>query len=338
MPEEIRFATLNVCNLALPGLRFYDNLDPCTSEEYDAKITWIARMLDRLDADVIGLQEIFSQAAVKDVLAKTEKYRQASHLGIEPDPKDGKLTPSVALISRLPIAGALATYTDLPRNLAVPLPELADSMTRFTRPILHAQVMISDKLAVNVFIVHLKSKRPDYRNGEGEDNQAQLGAAVLRSLIRRATEALGLRYLLTDTMQGKREPVVMMGDFNDVATAVTTQLVMGLGRSGKNGYDDRLFESYRIQSRRDPTRDVGFTHMHEGNYETIDHVLVSEDFNPASRFAIGEVLDVTYINDHVVLTQPEGSDHGAVLVRIRLFDQPRDNGDSALPPLDLSEE
>jgi hypothetical protein len=36
--------------------------------------------------------------------------------------------------------------------------------------------------------------------------------------------------------------------------------------------------------------------------------------------AIGEVVDVVYLNDHLVLELPEASDHGQVLARIRLFE------------------
>lgn len=319
MQQEIRFATFNVCNLALPGMKCYDNLEPYTAAEYEAKISWLARQIDLLDADVIGFQEIFSQAALKDVLARSLRYRDAQHAGFDPAPQAGRLTPSVALVSRLPLAAAATACIDFPRNLSVPLADLAEPMTRFTRPLLHAQVAVAPELTVSVFVIHLKSKRPDYRNGEHDADPSQLDAAILRSMVRRGAEALGLRYLLTDHLQRNRTPLVVMGDFNDVAASVPTQLVMGVGRNGRNGCDDRLYESYRIQSCHDPLRDVGYTHMHDGNYETIDHILVSEAFNPASRLAIGEVLDVAYLNDHVAWRSPEASDHGAVLVRIRLY-------------------
>ncbi len=319
MQQEIRFATFNLCNLALPGMLFYDNLEPYTAAQYEAKISWIARQLDTMDADVIGFQEVFSQAALKEVLAKTEKYKHGQHVGVDPDPQSAHLTPNVALVSRLPLAAAATSYIDFPRGLSVNLPGVPEPMTRFTRPVLHAQITLSSELAVSVFVVHLKSKRPDYRNGEHDDDPGQQGIAALRSLMRRGTEALGLRYLLTEHVNDKRVPLVVMGDFNDVAAAVSTQLVMGTRRSGPNGFDDRLFDAYRTQSRHSPLRDIGFTHMHDGNYDTVDHVLVSEEFNPASRLAIGEVLDVTYLNDHVALRESETSDHGVVLVRIRLY-------------------
>ena len=318
MQQELRFATFNVCNLALPGMKYYEDQIPYSVEEYDAKISWIAQQLDRLDADVIGLQEIFSQAALLDVLAKTQKYRDAHHVGFDPDTQAEHLTPSVALISRLPVADGAATFQQLPNNLAVALPGVTDPVTNFTRPVLHAKIEVSPDLFIHVFVCHLKSKLPDYRNDKHDEQPDQTGIAMLRSLIRRGTDALGLRTLLSNLNKQKRAPIIVMGDFNDVAGAIPTQMVMGLGKYPINGVDDRLFDSYRIQSRRDAMRDVGYTHKHDGSYETIDHILVSEEFNPASRAAIGEVVEVMYLNDHMTFKQAHTSDHGLVLVRILL--------------------
>ena len=56
MQQEIRFATFNVCNLAPPGAKLYDNLAPLSEEQYDAKAEWTAHQIDLLGADVIGFQ------------------------------------------------------------------------------------------------------------------------------------------------------------------------------------------------------------------------------------------------------------------------------------------
>lgn len=319
MQHEIRFATFNVCNLALPGAVCYDNLPPLTDTEFEAKTDWIAQQIDRLDADVIGFQEIFSQAALQHALAKSTRYAYAQQVGFDPVLRDGELTPSVALVSRLPLVGEVKTYSELPRQLSVALPGSSEISTRFTRPVLHAQVALSHELIVHVFVVHLKSQRPDYVNEEDENDSYQLGLGTLRSLIRRGTEALGLRYLLADLARDDRVPLVVMGDFNDVAGAISSRIVMGGDRQSKNGFDDRLFDSYRIQSHHDRLRDVGYSTLHQGQFQTIDHILVSEEFNPASRFAIGEVLEVIYLNDHIQLRQPQASDHGQVLVRLKLY-------------------
>ncbi len=319
MQQEIRFATFNVCNLALPGMQFYDNLPPFTPDEYDAKINWIAQQLDILNADVIGFQEIFSQAALRDVLARTKNYRQAHHVGIDPDP-NVRLTPSVALVSRLPLAAPAVMTSDLPRNLSAAIPDVQEPFNKFTRPVLHAQVVAPNGLTVHVIVTHLKSKRPDYRNGEQEDDPYQFGIASLRSLIRRGTEALGLRYLVLDLMQNRRGPLVVMGDFNDVAAAVTTQLVVGAGGHSNIEPHDRLFDSYNMLPSHRSARDVAYTHTHDGMFDTVDHILVSEEFNPASDRAVGAAQEVIYLNDHITLPLPEASDHGVVMVRVVLYD------------------
>ena len=141
MQQEIRFATFNVYNLAPPGQKLYDNLLPSTPEEYEAKLNWTARQIDLLDADVIGFQEIFSQASLREALARTDKYRDAVHVGFDPDPAAERLTPSVALVSRLPLAGPAATYTSFPAGVA--LPEGSRDAERFSRAVLHAPVLLS---------------------------------------------------------------------------------------------------------------------------------------------------------------------------------------------------
>ncbi len=323
MQQEIRFATFNVCNLAPPGAKLYDNLLPTTLEEYEAKLDWTAHQIDLLDADVIGFQEIFAQATLKEVLARTTHYRDAFHLGFDPDPGALRLTPSVALVSRLPLAGPAQPMVDFPRGIE--LPHGSRDAARFTRAPLHAVITVSPDVAVDVVVVHLKSRRPDYRTGDTGEDPALYALACLRSLIRRGTEAAALRVLMTELGRANRRPRVLLGDFNDVADSVTTSIVLGAGTP----LGDRLYDANKIQ-RADHARHLGFSSVHEGNYSTIDHILVSEEFNGALPNAIGEVVDVIYLNDHLDLALPEASDHGQVLARIRLYDERRGLGDAGL--------
>jgi endonuclease/exonuclease/phosphatase family metal-dependent hydrolase len=315
MQQEIRFATFNVCNLAPPGVKLYDNLLPTTQAEYEAKLNWTAHQLDLLDADVIGFQEIFSQATLKEVLARTKRYREAFHLGFDPDPAAMRLTPSVALVSRLPLAAPARQMIDFPRGIELPVG--SRDAARFTRAPLHAVITVAPDVLVDVVVVHLKSRRPDYRTGDTGEDPALYALACLRSLIRRGTEAAALRVLLTELGRANRRPRVVLGDFNDVADSVTTSIVLGAGTP----LGDRLYDASQVQHRVDHARHLGFSSVHEGRYSTIDHILVSEEFNGALPNAVGEVLDVLYLNDHLDLELPEASDHGQVLARIRLHDE-----------------
>jgi endonuclease/exonuclease/phosphatase family metal-dependent hydrolase len=314
MQQEIRFATFNLLNLGPIGAKLYDNLDPCTEAQFEAKVAWTARQIDLLDADVIGFQEIFSQDVLKLVLSRTSKYRDATHVGFDADADSERPTPAVALVSRLPLAAAGLCYPTFPDGVAMP-PGSRDA-DRFARPVLHAQVVVTPDLTVDVLVVHLKSKRPDYRTGDTSEDSLLYALACLRSLIRRGTEAVALRVLLSNLYRQSGRPRVVLGDFNDVADAVTTGIVIGAGAP----LGERLFDAYQLQRRPDYLSHVGFSSMHDGQYTTIDHILVSEEFNADLPSAIGEVAEVIYLNDHLVLGMPEASDHGQVLARIRLFD------------------
>ena len=317
MQQEIRFATFNVCNLAPPGAKLYDNLLPLSEAEYEAKANWTAQQLDQLDADVIGFQEIFSQEALRDVLSRTRKYREALHAGFDPDPSAARLTPNVALVSRLPLQGPPEIYANFPEG--VPADSGLPESDRFARAPLHARIVLPNEVLVDVIVVHLKSRRPDYRSGDTGEDPLHVAMASLRSLVWRGTEAVALRVLLSKLMREARRPCVVLGDFNDTADAVTTTIVLGNG-GWQQGEErrGRMYDSNQIQLRQDHLRHVGYTSIHDGHYSTIDHVLVSEEFNAASPRAIGEVLDVSYLNDHLRQERREVSDHGQVLVRIRL--------------------
>jgi predicted extracellular nuclease len=223
----------------------------------------------------------------------------------------------VALISRLPLAAPAIAYAVFPSGIA--LPEGNRDADRFARAPLHAPVLLADGRIIDVVVVHLKSKRPDFRNGDCGGDQMEIAHAQLRSLVRRGTEAVGLRALLSTLTRERSHPCIVMGDFNDTLDAVTTAIVLGEGPGDDLG--GRLFDSQQLQLRQDLLRHTAYTIVHEGRGMVIDHVLLSEEFHPASHKAVGAVLDVSYLNDHLLRHKPDASDHGQVLVRLRLFDR-----------------
>ena len=324
MQQEIRFATFNVCNLAPAGAKLYDNLDPLSPAQYEAKAEWTARQIDLLDADVIGFQEIFSQAALRDVLSRTRRYRDAVQAGYDAADAAGRMLPTVALVSRLPLAGPGVAFANFPAGVLLPADGHADdeNASRFARAPLHAQVILPGGQLTDVVVLHLKSRRPDYRHGDGTDALAY-ALANLRSLQRRGAEAVAVRVLVSELGHSGR-PRIVLGDFNDIANAVTTAIVMGAGAPCAPLGDapdmrERLYDANAIQRRQDGARHAGYTNIHDSAYMTIDHILVSEHFHPASPRAIGAVQDVVYLNDHLLLGLPQASDHGQVLARIQLL-------------------
>jgi hypothetical protein len=211
----------------------------------------------------------------------------------------------------------------------VPVPE-AGVHGSFSRPVLRAEAALPnfEGHRLTLLNVHLKSRRPDVIDGEDRDDPVVEARAQLRSLIRRGAEAAALRRIVVETMRDSPAPLVVGGDFNDDARAVTTRIVADTSwqRDDRPQRDFMLFDALDVERREPPGRgrDVAFTILQGGEPERIDHLLVSEAFVRQSRHALGQVTAVQIFNDHLherrrtdgVRLDRIYSDHAAVCVTI----------------------
>jgi endonuclease/exonuclease/phosphatase family metal-dependent hydrolase len=335
MPH-ITVATFNLLNLALPGVRFYDNQDPYSPDDYRLKLQWIASQLDALRADVVVFQEVFNLQALKEAVAASAWMQQASVAVPHADTLvDGCLLPRLGLASRLPVR-ELNSFVELESADHVPVLGAAPH-TRFSRPLLEA-VVDARGHAVRVMTVHLKSKRPEFLDGEDVEDPHVLARAQARSLAMRGGDALGVRQKIIERLWRTRDPLVILGDFNDVINAQTTQIIAATTykRREADQRDGMLFDAFDLQRSRSiphvgaQRRDTAFTHAHEGVPETIDHVLVSEEFAEFSKNCRGFVERVDYFNDHLAMRRRGEreartySDHAQVSAVLYLHDEPRE--------------
>ncbi len=184
-----------------------------------------------------------------------------------------------------------------------------------------------------VFVAHLKSKRPirDPQAPEHDPREEALGKA--RALVRRAAEAAALRFLVLDEVVANAQPTIVLGDLNDAARAVSTDIVMGdppsrfwpRAAEDRQAYWDRLlYSAYEINARQ-VGRDVSYTHIFNGNYENLDHILVSQEFFDRNPRRINEVATLRYFNDHLVDRRLSDdrrdrvvSDHAQLVAEIQL--------------------
>jgi predicted extracellular nuclease len=182
-----------------------------------------------------------------------------------------------------------------------------------------------------VFVVHLKSKRPILPDDVDRHDPIEKAKGQARSLILRAAEATALRMLLMETLQGRDHPVIVIGDMNDGGLAVTSQLISGeppwrqLPSDRKKALWDVLLYHVRDIQARMSYRDYYYTHIHNGHYEGLDHIMVSQEFVAQNPANIGRVSYVSLLNDHLVdvTLSREGtpiwkSDHGQVVATIEL--------------------
>jgi endonuclease/exonuclease/phosphatase family metal-dependent hydrolase len=341
--NTLRIATLNCLNLALPGRRIYDGWPPYSADEYLAKTQWLATMLDRLAADLVLVQEVFHENALSDVVRQTVSQGRNWSLAA-PRADEQNTRPRLGLLWRAPWQPVVESIADLPPGCAVPVPERAEHAA-FSRPLLRARVPLAlpggGSTELTLLNVHLKSRRPEYVDGEDRDDPRTEARAQLRALIMRGAEAAAVRRIVMEATHANRSPLIVAGDFNDEAGAVTTQIVADTSwkREDRPQRDCMLFNALDVERLLAPGRgrDTAFTILHGGEPERIDHVLVSEEFVPQSRHSMGHVERVEILNDHLVERRrgrvpaaggQEGpdlgrifSDHAAVCVSI-VFETP----------------
>ena len=329
LPEAPRYpltvANFNLLNLAKAGQKRYDNDRPLSEEQFRKKAEWIAAQVDRLRADVIGFQEVWSEEALQACLSKTSLGQKGWKTVVAPGADGKNAVPKVGIACRgEAVVESIAAF---PGGLQVEVPDLSaltGPMRAFERPILHAKFALQNEVNAHVLVTHMKSKRARFlerRDGatEEDDHDPRLQArAALRSLIMRGAEAAALRLIVLDLRtRHPQEPVILLGDLNDGPHAVTTQMLSGLPADDRSARATALWSAFEVQDK--PLlslamrRDVSFTHVHRGIPEVLDHVFVSEEFAAESAFASGRVLRVDYFNDHLNDTRDDlKSDHGLV--------------------------
>ncbi len=319
-----KVCTFNLLNLALPGQRYYNR--QYRHDEFTRKVAWISNQLNRMDADIVGFQEVFHKPALEQVLQASGKYEDAEIIIGE---RNGQ-GPAVALVSRYNVL-EYTVVTDFPQKARLEFNGTEVPITQVSRPVLKARVQIRDDLIVNVFVVHLKSKRPKVAENVDPHDPRERAMGHARSLMIRAAETTALRHLLLDVLQGTDDPVIIMGDFNDDGAAVTSKIMAGSppwrklpNRVKAEIWDTLLYNVKDIQARQS-YHDVYYTHLHNGHYDSLDHILVSQEFVRQNPQRLGYVEYVKVFNDHLIdetLSDERvplwESDHGQVVTTIQL--------------------
>ncbi|MDZ7854957.1 endonuclease/exonuclease/phosphatase family protein [Sphaerotilus sp.] len=323
----VQVASCNLLNLALPGRVFYPNQEPYGASEHERKLDWLGGMFRRLNADVIGVQEVWDEAALKAAVARSG-LRPPKVL--VPGAESGaEGTPRVGLVTRLEVE-SVRSVADFAPGEAVEVPEIG-LHTRFERPVLHAVLRTKRGQRLHVLVTHLKSKRPKFLQDaagtelEDRDDPRVVARASLRSLILRGAESAALRGLVTDLIHRTRDPLVLLGDMNDGPQSVTSQLIAATQAVAydRKARDVALFHAYDVQSEPALRRDLAYSHVFQGWPDLLDQIWVSEELVGSAKFAIGDVRRVEYFNDHLHEGRDRTrSDHGFVRALLRFKSPP----------------
>ena len=277
--------TWNVENLLRPA----PEASQADQQRFQQKLALLVGVINRLDPDVVALQEIGGEEPLHDLqqaLGGTYPHRAVSAF---PDRRGIR----VAFLSKHAV-DEQADIVEFPPGPVLSLhgfaaPGDSTSINRMSRGALRLRVT-KNGLTVDLITAHLKSKlltfpRPGGRSSftpRDEEERAQVAGIAL---IQRTVEAVTLRIRASAFLVGNnRNPLLLLGDFNDVPEAQTSLLLNGptgseIGTQGfdrpDEGDDVRLFNLAPAiaQERR-------FSRVHRGRGELLDQIFASEEFFP----------------------------------------------------------
>lgn len=324
--RRYRIATFNLKNLHDAETVFYGR-KKYTLEQYSKKISWTAMQMDRLRAEIIGCQEVFSKKALEEVLEQTSRFSK-EHIYMAGGEGDKAAN---ALVTSLPVR-SLEEITHFPEsvNAVVPTRTGHRQLNKFARPVLKATVDLKGR-NITVYVAHFKSQRPMTPSVEDEMFKDHAIGQMKSNLVR-LYEATALRHLIQDDFNQKpHQPVLVLGDFNDDHHSPAREILLGpepwtLWKENYQRvyYDCKLYSAQKANMRA-ADRQPEATYAFNTREHTMDDILISNHFHRMNPYRIGYVEKTTVLNDHLVDETVEPnmgydptSDHGQVVAQINL--------------------
>ena len=309
--KALTFTTANLFNFIKPPGAFYDFENIYESDAWREKCQWTQNQIQKLDADIVGIQEVFSIDAARE-LFETMGYLYFASVDqpfIESDYIYSQ--PVVALASKYPITHIEAVF---------PLDSIAEnyqtSLPQFSRKPLYTVVDVPEIGEVAVYVCHLKSQRateshnPDYAN-------PLIGRWL--SSQQRAWEAVMLRVFMEEQYARHPIPTVLMGDMNQPLSSDITGLLTS--ESNHNSARLKLADSWCIFSESQPELERAPTHYHFAKGNVLDYILLSQEFQADSQYSLADVTAYQVLNQHLInpiyATDKQASDHAFVAATVR---------------------
>ena len=319
--RQLRFGTLNLQNLQLPDKPMYHG-NTLSKRAYEAKVQWLGEMVRRMDVHFLTFQELWSPQCLHDVLAAA-KLPEPMTVATDLKPPEVGTGISVALAATKDVHIARKRWIlDFPKEVQLRKRkptgndndndidyEMSVKIDRFSRPVLTARLELEGRPPIHVFGAHLKSKlairldKQESRKGAIKKHADTLGSAL--ATIRRTAEATALRVMVRNQLErDENEAVIVMGDLNDTTYSTTTAIISGQPKFRlfeKAGLRDNKTGLYSVGLMQDLAsfRDTAYTYVHNGERESLDHILVSQHLYDYSTRRSWAFRRMEVYNDHL---------------------------------------
>ena len=306
--------TWNLENLFRPGTEF----GPRDEQAYEAKLTSLADVINRVAPDVLAVQEVGDPEALADLAGRLDGSWETELSTVFEEDHPIR----VAVISQLPLSDA-EQVSRFPALLApIQVDDEGNTIDAMVRGALRVRVTAGAR-AIDVVTCHLKSKLLTFPGGRFQPHdEGERARYAAYALDRRAAEAVTVRARADGLLEGHGDErdVIVLGDFNDVPLAATTQILLGPPGSeiGTPGFDR--------PDRGDPWRlwnlaplipeERRYTRVYRGRRELIDHIFVSRALvSPLPVVDTGDVEPPSITEVPSARRDEPASDHAPVVAR-----------------------
>jgi endonuclease/exonuclease/phosphatase family metal-dependent hydrolase len=255
-------ATYNVKNL-------FDAASDAERPLWDRKLERLADTLRACNADVVGLQEVGSLDAARELAARLRDLGYGEPVFATADARGIRC----ALLARFPVA-----FAHVLKSAALPFPTFAafdpppfGTRIPLRRGVVHAGIEVPAMGLVHVLVAHLKSPRPlgmkdtggQEVTGDGAHERAQ---DFVRTVVWRLAESLFVREQVDAILAGDPTArVALVGDLNDVPQSATLCVL--------RGQSDDAGALFDCTERIEPA--CRFSIVHEARPSQVDHILAT---------------------------------------------------------------
>lgn len=275
----IKTATFNLFQFCSPEFSFYTKKEKFKKDDWEEKKNWIKKQLQKMDCDIVGFQEVFSQEELKELVLECgfKEFVVTQNPKLDEKNRVYKST-TVALASKFPIKNI--------ENIS------KSSDFTFAREPIKAIISLKNDLDINVYVAHLKSNRLNEfeykftKDSTLEEKKEKLNIALKNnyslSLKQRLNEAKALHFDIKKQIL----PSILLCDLNDREFSITIDALTNK-RFYKNELkkdDFILFDSYDIAPKKVYNPHPEFkglkrvpTSYFVGHGNTLDFIFVSKD-------------------------------------------------------------
>jgi len=325
---ELRIGTFNLFQFCAPPYSWYIKKDKFNENEWQKKKNWIKKILDEMQCDIIGFQEVFSQ----DELEELVKELGFKYFVTVDKPKliNKKVfvSTTVALASKYPIKNIEKIK---PHGQSLIKYKFKGHFT-FSRTPIKTLIELPNKTNITVYVNHFKSNRLNEfeyifnKHSKLKEKKEK----VKKALENRYSPALKQRLCETSSLyydfKKTKTPIICLCDLNDKEYSLSIDVLTNTAYHQDLEKDYYLlFDAYYLCDKKpynphpEKKQQRVSTSYFQSIGNVIDYIFVSREFNKKSKKAIGKISSYEVFNNHLKDNKNGSilqSDHAPVVCQI----------------------